>query len=85
MIWKTVTAQFLNTTMVTFVIKYFAYESDKKAIWGGSGLLPYVLALFMNQCIVTPLFRIVDYWWLINWCKRRSARNSIKEGTCALT
>jgi len=25
MIWKTVTAQFLNTTIVTFIIKYFAF------------------------------------------------------------
>merc|ERR1719476_749958 len=39
----------------------------------------------MNQVIMTPFFRIFDYWWLINWAKRYFARSAIEEGTSVLT
>ena len=65
-VWKTVTAQFLNTTMVLFSIKIFPIirelnipkdqreeELDGSNLWGPSGLLNLTYTLMFNQIIVT--------------------------------
>jgi len=79
--------------MVSFFLKYYEFDitiKDNKLtggyhVWGPGGLLPIVMGLFMNQTFMTPFFRCFDYWWVLNWNKRRVARNDIADGKSVLT
>ncbi len=97
-VWKTVLAQFLNTTIVTFAVKVIpivyklnvpATERQGKfageAIWGDAGLLNLVYTLFFNNIWMTIGMRLFDYMYLLNVFKRWRTERSIKAGTCVLT
>jgi hypothetical protein len=98
-VWKTVLAQFLNTTIVTFAIRVipiiYALNVEAKDrqgvkfsgenIWGKVGLLNLVYTLFFNNIFITIGMRLFDYMYLLNVFKRWRTEKAIKAGTCRLT
>lgn len=60
--------------MITFLFKYFKFDTDAGAIWGKAGLIPQVYALFLSQLITIPLFKLLDFGYLMNSNTRDNTR-----------
>jgi len=87
MIWKTVAAQFSNTSVILFALKVAQhnYEDDKSQIWGRHGLINQVYLVIQNAAIAQVTYKSLDIPYFTKRLEIRKTTKEIKENTCVLT
>eukprot|EP01016_Furgasonia_blochmanni_P028922 TRINITY_DN3045_c0_g1_i7.p2 TRINITY_DN3045_c0_g1~~TRINITY_DN3045_c0_g1_i7.p2 ORF type:complete len:400 (+),score=43.92 TRINITY_DN3045_c0_g1_i7:2281-3480(+) len=78
---KTSIAQFVNTAMVTYVVKAI-YDTN---FWATGGFIQSMTTLLLMNAIQTPLMTIIDPGYLVKLFTRGRLKSDGEKGKCVLT
>lgn len=67
-------AQFMNTSMITFAVAWFTNN-----YWGPGGMIESIIYVFTLNAFYTPIYNLVNIWYLLGKYSRSKARSLDKK------